>query len=88
MIAFLIGCAISLVAALPVMLLMRKKYQASFGGWLKMWVMRVVVRFGIIGVSLYALFTRTDVDRVPVLLGILAVYFLIFFIQSLKTFRT
>jgi len=85
--AFLIGCAVSLVAALPAVLLMRGGGEAALNVRLKLWGIGVALRFGIIGAALFYLFTRTDIDRIPVLLGVVVVYFLIFLIESRKTLR-
>ncbi len=88
MIAFLIGCAISLVAAFPALLLMRGGHEAAMNVRWKLWAIGVALRFGIIGAGLYYLFTRTHFDRIPALLGVVVVYFLVFFLESRKTLRS
>ncbi len=85
--AFLIGCGVSFVAALPATLLMRGGGEAAFNVRLKLWAIGVALRFGIIGAALFYLFTRTDIDRIPVLIGVVVVYFLIFLVESRKTLR-
>jgi hypothetical protein len=86
--AFLMGCAVSLVAALPAVFFLRGGIGAAVGVRLKLWAIGLAIRFGIIGAVLYYLFTRTKIDRIPVLLGVVVVYFLIFFIESRKTLRS
>lgn len=88
MIAFLIGGAISLLAAFPALLLMRGGKEAAMNVRLKLWAIGVALRFGIIGAALYYLFSRTHIDRIPALLGVVAVYFLIFYLESRKTLRS
>ena len=87
-IAFFIGCAVSLVAALPAMLLNRGGTEAAMNVRLKLWGIGVALRFGIIGAALFYLFARTEIDRVPVLLGVVIIYFLIFLVESRKTLRS
>jgi hypothetical protein len=86
-IAFLIGCLVSVVAAVPALLLSRGGRQAELNVRLKLWAIGVAVRFGIIGAALYFLFTRTEIDRIPTLAGLVITYFLIFVIEARSTLR-
>ena len=87
MISFLIGCLISFVAAVPALLMSRGGKGSVLNVRLKLWAIGVAIRFAIIGVSLFYLFTRTSFDRIPALLGVVITYFLIFFIESRTTLR-
>jgi multidrug efflux pump subunit AcrB len=70
------------------MLLMRGGAEAAFNVRMKLWAISLALRFGIIGAALYYLFTRTEIDRIPVLIGVVAIYFLIFLLESRKTLRS
>jgi multidrug efflux pump subunit AcrB len=87
-IAFLIGCMVSLVAAVPALLMARGGKQAEFNTRLKLWAIGVAIRFGIIGAALFYLFTRTDLDRIPTLIGVVVTYFLIFILEARSTLRS
>jgi hypothetical protein len=87
-IAFLIGCIVSLVAAVPALLMARGGKQAELHTRLKLWAIGVAIRFGIIGAALFYLFTRTDLDRIPTLIGVVVTYFLIFILEARSTLRS
>lgn len=88
MTAFLVGCVISLVAAVPAFLMARGGRQAEFNTRLKLWAIGVAIRFGIIGAALFYLFTRTHLDHIPALLGVVVIYFFIFIIEARSTLRS
>ena len=87
MIPFLAGCVISLIAAIPAVLFARGGEGSPLNTRLKLWAIGVVIRFAIIGAALFYLFTRTEIDRIPVLLGVVITYFLIFIIEARTTLR-
>jgi hypothetical protein len=87
-IPFLIGCVVSLVAAIPAVLLSRGSRQTSLKFRVMLWVLGVILRFGIIGAVLYYLFTQTGMARIPVVLGVVIVYILVFVIEARKTLRS
>lgn len=68
--------------------MMRGGKDSAMNVRLKLWAIGVALRFGIIGAALFYLFTRTHIDRIPALLGVVVVYFLIFFLESRKTLRS
>ena len=88
MIPFLIGCLISFVAAIPAVLMSRGGTGSPLKVRLRLWAMGVAVRFGIIGAALYYLFTQTALNRIPVVLGVVITYFLIFVIEARTTLRS
>lgn len=88
MISFLIGGLISLVAAIPALLMARGGKAADLNVRLKLWAIGVAIRFAIIGVSLFYLFSRTQFSRIPALLGVVIVYFLIFLLEARTTLRS
>jgi hypothetical protein len=86
-IPFLAGCLISLVAAVPALLMARGGAHSEMSVRLKLWGLGLAIRFGIIGAALVYLFTQTGIPRIPVLLGVVITYFLIFLIEARKTLR-
>jgi len=77
-----------MVAALPAILLMRGGKEAAMNVRLKLWALGVALRFGIIGAALYYIFTRTSMDRISAIAGVVVIYFLIFLLESRKTLRS
>ena len=88
MIPFLVGCVISLVAAVPAVLLSRGSAKSSLKNRVILWAIGMILRFGIIGAALYYLFTQTRMVRIPVVFGVVVTYFLIFVIEARKTLRS
>jgi hypothetical protein len=75
MIAFLIGFLISALAAVPSLLSISAKRGSELKIRFRLWIISAAIRFAIIGISLLILFRLTDIDRIPVVIGVLAAYF-------------
>ena len=87
MIAFAYGFLISLVAAIPAWLMLRGIGQVEFSVRLRLWAIGLLIRFAIIGGALLYLFTQTQMDKIPVIAGVLVAYFLTFFVDVFTTLR-
>ena len=88
MIGFLIGIVTSIVAAAPAVFLERGgRYADAKTRW-KLWGLGVLLRFGIIGASLYFLFTETSVSRIPTVIGVALAYFVVFIIENINLRRS
>lgn len=87
MLSIAVGGLISLVAALPSVLLLVATKHSDLGLRMRAWAIGVALRFLIILLSLIFLFRRTALNRISVLVGILLVFFLIFGIEVYFAFR-
>jgi len=81
LIGFLIGLVISLIAAVPAFLLQRVS-ETDMKTRLKLWGIGLVIRFGIIGVALFFLFTQTMITRIPTVIGVAIAFFTLFIIEN------
>jgi len=88
MTAFLIGFAISALAAVPSLLLVIRKRSGEFRIRLKFWIIGMAIRFLIIGISLLLLFTWTEIDRLAVVIGILVAYFTSYMAEVIVAYRS
>jgi hypothetical protein len=87
MIGFLAGILVSVVAAVPAVLLLWGGRGSETKQRLKLWAIGMAVRFAIIGVALYYLFTQTSLARIPTVLGVAAAYFVIFLFETRSSLR-
>jgi hypothetical protein len=87
MMGFFVGILVSLVAALPAVLLLWGGRGSEMKQRLKLWAIGTAVRFAIIGIALYYLFTQTDLARIPTVLGVAAAYFIIFLFETRSSLR-
>jgi hypothetical protein len=86
-IAFLIGAAISLVAALPALLLARGGHGADMKQRLKLWAVGLLVRFAVIGAALLILFSQTSIARIPVVIGVGVAYVISYSLETVLSLR-
>jgi hypothetical protein len=86
-ISFLIGIAVSVVAATPSWLLMWGGKGAEWKQRLKLWGIGTGLRFAIIGAALYYLFTQTSVERVTTVIGVAAAYLILYIIETITSLR-
>lgn len=87
MIGFLVGILVSVVAAIPAVLLLWGGRGSETKQRLKLWAIGMAVRFAVIGVALYYLFTQTELARIPTVLGVAAAYFVIFLLETRSSLR-
>ena len=86
MIGFLVGVLISVVAAVPAVLLQQGGRRSDMKTKLKLWGVGLAIRFAVIGAALYFLFTQTTADsiaRIPTVIGVAVAYFIIFLFENL-----
>jgi hypothetical protein len=86
--AFFVGVVISVVAAVPALLLMWGGRGSEMKQRLKLWGIGTGIRFAVIGAGLYFLFTQTQIDRIPVVIGVAAAYFVLYIFEVKTTLRT
>jgi hypothetical protein len=87
-IGFLAGLAISVVAAVPSLLLLWGGKDAEMKQRLKLWAIGLAIRFTVIGGALLYLFSQTAIDRIPTVIGVAVAYFAIYLVETLTTLRT
>lgn len=87
-IPFLVGCLISFVAALPATLILWAVRQRDLNTKLKAWAVGMVLRFTIIGAALLLLFRMSNIEKVPVVMGIVVIYFIILGFELAVAFRS
>ncbi len=87
-IGFLIGLGLAAVAAVPALLLMWGGRQGDMKERLKLWGIGVLIRFSIIGVGLYFLFTETAIARIPTVAGLVIGYFVIYVVEAKSALRS
>jgi hypothetical protein len=87
-VAVLLGGLISLIAAIPAVLLLFAAKDGDLKARLRAWAVGMVLRFAIIGGALLFVFQRTDAPRIPVILGVVLVYFLVFTVELVFAFRS
>jgi hypothetical protein len=87
-VGFLIGLALAAIAALPALLLMWGGRQGELKERLKLWGIGVLIRFSIIGVGLYFLFTETAIERIPTVCGLVLGYFVIYVFEAKSALRS
>lgn len=87
-VGFLVGVVVSVVAAVPAVLLMWGGRNSEMKQRLKLWGIGAAIRFAVIGASLYLLFTQSNIERVPTVIGVAAAYFAIYVLEVKKTLRT
>jgi len=85
--AFAIGFLISMIAALPEWRFVRQSAGQELHIRLKLWAIGAGIRFAIIGGALLYLFTRTGTERIPVVFGVIAAYFLVFLVEVSTSLR-
>lgn len=88
MFPFLVGCIISLIAAAPAVLLLYANRHGDLRAKLKAWAVGLVLRFAIIGGALVFIFRMTDLNRIPVVIGIVVIYFTILGFELSVAFRS
>lgn len=88
MIAFAVGVAISVVAAVPAFLLLWAGRQGALKHRLKLWAIGLLIRFAVIGGALILLFTQTDIARIPVVVGVAVAYFALYIVEVKTALRT
>ena len=88
MIGFLVGVLLSMVAAIPAVLLLWGGREAEQKQKLKLWAIGTGIRFAIIGVGIYFLFTNTSIQRIPTVVGVIAAYFVIYLFEIRKALRS
>lgn len=87
-VGFLVGLALSGVAALPALLLMWGGREGDMKQRLKLWGIGVLIRFSIIGAGLYFLFTETVIARIPTVAGLVVGYFVIYVFEARSALRS
>jgi hypothetical protein len=78
MIAFALGLLISFFAAAPALFMVVRRKDGKPKIQMKLWVIGAAIRFSIIGILLLLLFRFTEISRIPVVLGVVAAYFVSF----------
>ena len=69
---------VSLIAAIPAIGLLMASRGREFKTVMRNWAFGMMLRFVVIGGALYLVFTRSEVERMPVIWGVVVMYFLIF----------
>ena len=87
MIGFVVGILVSVVAAVPAVLLLWGGRGSDAKQRLKLWAVGMAVRFAIIGAALFLLFTQTSLARIPTVLGVAVAYFVIFLLETRSSLR-
>jgi hypothetical protein len=87
-IGFLIGVLLSAVAAVPALLLLWGGRRAEMKQRLKLWGIGTAIRFVLIGVGLYYLFTATAIERIPTVIGVAAAYLAIYIFEVRTSLRS
>jgi xanthine/uracil permease len=85
--AFLIGLAVSFVAAVPAFLLARGGQGSNMKQRLKLWLVGLLARFAIIGIALLILFTQTPIARVPAVIGVVVAYVISYSLETVISLR-
>jgi hypothetical protein len=86
-IPFFVGCLISAVAATPAVLLLLAARGGDFKAKLRAWAVGMILRFAIIGAALIFLFRTHTLAQIPVVLGIVVVYFVVLAVELAVVFR-
>jgi hypothetical protein len=87
-IGLLMGIVLSALAAVPALLLMWGGRQGELKHRLGLWGIGVLLRFSIIGVGLYFLFTETSISRIPTVAGVVIAYFVIYVFEAKSALRS
>ncbi len=83
---FLVGLGVSLIAAIPAVGLLMASRGREFKTMMRNWALGMVLRFLIIGGALYLIFTESELNRMPVIWGVVTMYFLVFAVEAVTMF--